>query len=133
AVPGLPPPGTVTRALAGDLLKEAGLVPPASATPAPAGTFDARTDPELRARLALLADLPAGRPLYDLALQTPIAIVWAPMPPEIGALYSAQRRWLAVNVRWREADPKGIATLLSHELSHLRDFLSNRIAPTRDG
>jgi hypothetical protein len=133
AVPGMPAPGAVTRVLAGDLLKEAGLVPAASATPAPAGAFEARVDSELRGRLALLADLPVARPLYELALQQPIAIVWAPMPPEIGALYSAQRRWLAVNVRWREADPKGIATLLSHELSHLRDFLANRIAPTREG
>jgi hypothetical protein len=133
AVPGMPLPGSVTRVLAGDLLKEAGLVPAASAAPAPAGAFEARTDPELRGRLALLADLPAGRPLYDLALQQPIAIVWAPMPPQVGALYSAQRRWLAVNVHWHDADPKGIATLLSHELSHLRDFVANRIAPTRDG
>jgi hypothetical protein len=133
AVPGMPAPGTVTRVLGGDLLKEADLVPPASATPAAAGTFEARTDPELRGRLALLAGLPVGRPLYDLALQQPIAIVWAPMPPEIGALYSAQRRWLAVNVRWREADPRGVATLLSHELSHLRDYLANRIAPSREG
>jgi hypothetical protein len=132
-VPGMPAPGSVTRVLAGDLLKEAGLVPAASAAPWPAGSFEARTDPDLRARLALLADLPAGRPLYELALHQPIAIVWAPMPADVGALYSAQRRWLAINVRWREADPRGVATLLSHELSHLRDYLANRIPATREG
>lgn len=132
-VAGMPPPGTVTRVLAGDLLKEAGLVPPASAAPAPAGSFEARVDAELRGRLALLAELPIGRPLYDLALQQPIAVIWAPMPADIGALYSSQRRWLAVNVRWHDVDPKGIATLIAHELSHLRDFVSNRLTPTRDG
>jgi hypothetical protein len=130
AVPGMPAPGTVTRVLGGDLFKEAGMVPAASTTPWAAGSMEARVDPELRVRVGLLADLPVGRPLYDLAVRQPIAIVWAPMPSEIVALYSAQRRWLAVNVRWHDADPKSVAALLSHELSHLRDFLNNRLAPT---
>jgi hypothetical protein len=122
----MPPPGGVTRVLGGDLLKEAGLLPAISLSPVRADSAEARIDPELRPRLALLADLPAARPLYETAIRQPIAIVYAPLAPDVGALYSARRRWLAVNVRWHDADPKAVATLLSHELSHARDFAANR-------
>jgi hypothetical protein len=102
------------------------LLPPASIAAAEATAVEARVDAELRQRLELLGGLTVGRPLYDTAVRQPLAVVWAPMPPDVGALYSARRRWLAVNTRWYEADPKAVATLLSHELSHVRDFVANR-------
>src|SRR5579884_465172 len=133
AVPGMPKPGTVTRVLAGDLLKDAGLLPPDSVQPAAAGSATARIEPDLRAPLELLAGLPVAKPLYDLAETKPLAVVWAPMPSDVSGLYSARRRWIAINVRWKDADPKAIATLLSHELSHARDFFGDKAIWTSTG
>jgi hypothetical protein len=132
-VPGMPRPGTVTKVLAGDLLKDAGLLPAASAQPAAAGSASARIEPDLRAPLELLSGVGPAKPLYDLALTRPLAVVWAPMPGDVAGLYSARRRWIAINLRWKDADPKAIATLLSHELSHARDFFGDKAIWTSDG
>src|SRR5581483_3613769 len=110
-----------------------GLLPAASSQPAAAGTAAARVEPDLRAPLELLAGLPAARALYDVAQNRPLAVVWAPMPGDVSGLYSARRRWIAINVRWKDADPKAIATLLSHELSHARDFFGDKAIWTSDG
>ncbi|HEV8635837.1 MAG TPA: hypothetical protein VG370_16555 [Chloroflexota bacterium] len=132
-VPGMPPVGSVVRVLGGDLLKEAGLLPGQAVLPAAADSARARFDSDLLARLNLLAELPAGQPLHAIAMQAPVAFVWAPLAPEVGGLFSARRRWIAINVRWREADPKAIATVLGHELSHLRDVIERKPLWTQAG
>lgn len=133
AVPGMPRPGTVTRVLGGDLMKDAGLLPALSVHAVAPDNPAARIQPDLRAPLELLANLPVGKPLYDVSQTRPLAVVWAPMPSDIAGLYSARRRWIAINVRWRDADPRAIATLLSHELSHARDFFGQKPIWTSSG
>jgi len=130
-VPGMPAVGSMTRVLVGDLLKETGLVPRWAMTPWAPSAIEARSDPELRDRLRLLIEVPMAKPLHDLAIQQQLSIVWAPMEPDVEAQLSLGRRWLAVNVGLRGADARAIATVMSHELSHLRDFTLLRIQPTR--
>ena len=132
-VPGMPRPGTVVRVLGGDLLKEAGLIPGEAVASSTPNSSLARIDPELRGRLEMLGSLPVGKELLDIALNRPISIVWAPMPGDIGGLYSARRRWIAINIRWRETDPRGVAALLGHELAHVRDFILDKPIWTTDG
>jgi hypothetical protein len=132
-VPGMPPVGSVVRVLGGDLLKEAGLLPGHALQPAAAESARARFDPELLARLSLLAELPPTQPLHGLAMQAPISFVWAPLDPEVGGLFSARRRWVAINVRWYRADPKAVAAVLAHELSHLRDLVERKPLWTQAG
>src|SRR5919204_1903891 len=132
-VPGMPPVGSVVRVLGGDLLKEAGMLPSQAIQPAAPDSTRARVDPELLARLDLLADLPIGQPLHQIALQAPVAFVWAPLDPDVGGLFSARRRWIAINVRWHDADPKAIAAVLAHELPHLRDLVERKPVWTQAG
>lgn len=124
-IPGLPAPGSVTRVLAGDLLKDAGLLPPASTVPLEPGSALARVEPDLRWALDLLASTPAGKPLAELARARALALVWAPMDGKTLGFSSASRGgWVAINLRLRAEDPRIVATVLGHELSHVRDYLS---------
>src|SRR5262245_15557348 len=132
-VPGMPPPGSVVRVLGGDLLKEAGLLPGQAVQAAAADSARARFDPELLSRLNLLADLSPGQPLYQLAMRAPVSFVWAPLDADVGGLFSARRRWVAINVRWYSADPKAVSAVLGHELSHLRDLVDRKPLWTQVG
>lgn len=125
-VPGMPPPGSVVRVLGGDLMKELGLLPGHATRSASADSARARFDPDLFARLNLLADLEASKELHALAMQAPVSFVWAPLRPEVGGIFSARRRWIAVNLRWFPADPKTVASILAHELSHVKDVVEQK-------
>jgi hypothetical protein len=133
AVPGMPPPGSVVRVLGGDLMKEAGLLPGHATRAAPADSARARFDPDLFARLNLLAEIEAGKEFHDLAMRAPVSFVWAPLKPEVGGMFSARRRWIAVNVRWFPADPKTVAAILAHELSHVKDVIDRKPLWTEAG
>jgi len=132
-VPGMPPAGSVVRVLGGDLLKEAGLLPTHAVQAAAADSARARLDPDLLARLNLLADISPGQPLHQLAMRSPVSFVWAPLDPDVGGLFSARRRWIAINIRWYRADPRAVAAVLGHELSHLRDLVEQKPLWTQNG
>jgi hypothetical protein len=133
AVPGMPAVGTVVPVLGGDLLKEAGLLPPASIRPQSYDAVAGRVDPALRVRLDLLGTAPAGAPLRTLALEQRLAMVWVPLPETVGAFYSPSRRWIAVNTEWRDADPRAVAALLGHELTHAQDAFAGKPIGTAAG
>lgn len=134
AIPGMPPPGAVTRVLAGDLLKEQALVIPPDATTGTRGDDPAaRIDPPLRDALAALRAAPSGQPLVAVSDASPLGIAWAPLPRDVGAMYSARRNWIAVSTRWRGADRRSLATILAHELSHLNDTINQRLVGNEAG
>jgi hypothetical protein len=125
-LPGQPRPGTVTRVLAGDLLKEAGLLPQSALQPLPPNSPGTRVDPDLRGPLELLGTVAPGKPLYDMARGRSLAVVWGPLEGDTLGFSSAGRGWVSVSLRLRGEDPRVIATVLGHELTHVRDYLSLR-------
>jgi hypothetical protein len=66
-------------------------------------------------------------------MRAPVSFVWAPLKPEVGGMFSARRRWIAVNVRWFPADPKTVAAILAHELSHVKDVIDRKPLWTEAG
>jgi hypothetical protein len=63
------------------------------------------------------------------------------LPPSVHAKYSriatgprgAPKRTIAISTRWRDADPKALATLIVHEGKHLEDDLSGVDVRSREG
>jgi hypothetical protein len=68
-------------------------------------------------------------------------VVFDDLPPTVHAKYSrlglgarrAPVRTLAISARWRNADPKALATLIAHEGTHLEDDLEGFDASTKEG
>jgi hypothetical protein len=93
-----------------------GLVP--YATPS-AGTI--RVDARLVPGLDVLGQLELGRPLVDALARGGVTVVLAAEPPGVWAHYDPGARTVTVDRSFWGADPRTLATLLSHEATHVQN------------
>ncbi len=117
AVPGLPVPGTVTQVFAGDLYKEANLIPMAAFRPIPdpSYTFDDTLRADIRALLtehAVTADL---APHLDNAI-----IGYAPDLLDTAAVRVGNWVLIYLHPALREARYEAVAAVLAHLATYLR-------------
>ncbi|MBI2940787.1 MAG: hypothetical protein HYY04_10155 [Chloroflexi bacterium] len=141
-VPGMPPPGTVVPVLAGDLLKQAGLVPADAAIPVPvvlaetAAQFVIR-DPHIVDVLDTLRQTTRGTSLegdangvLDLTSRRGVEIGYQSLPDRIYGTYRPASNTIALATAIRGEDPRAIAAVLYHELSHAYDLWAGQLGPT---
>ena len=136
AVPGMPAPGSVVPALAGDLYRQHTLAlghgmtdqrfvnqsPPAGRSTAPPDRDTAAfVDDALGQPLDLLAANAAGHELAAALRSAGVQVSFEEVPAI--ALFTPIRLSVAINSSWRGADPKTLAAVLAHEASHLADYL----------
>ena len=115
-IPGLPVPGTVTQVFAGDLLKEAGLIPVEALRPQP--DPDIPLEPET---LAEIKSLLAGQsvtahlvPYLDGAI-----IGYAPDVLDTAALYIGNWVLIYLHPSLREGNVEAVAAVLAHLATYL--------------
>ncbi len=115
-IPGLPVPGTVTQVFAGDLLKEAGLIPVDALRPQP--DPDIPLEPETLAEIrALLAGQPVTArlvPYLDGAI-----IGYAPDVLDTAALYIGDWVLIYLHPALREGNVEAVAAVLAHIATYL--------------
>lgn len=115
-VPGLPVPGTVTQVFAGDLLKEAGLIPPAALRPQPdpATALDDAALAEIKALLAGESVTAHLVPYLD-----GVIIGYAPDVLDTAALYVGNWVFIYLHPALREGNVEAIAAVLAHLATYL--------------
>ena len=123
-VPGLPVPGTVTQVFAGDLFKEAGLIPPEALRPQP-DPATALTDETLGEIKQLLAGQPATAHLVPY-LEGAI-IGYAPDVLDTAALYVGDWVLIYLHPVLQEGNVEAIAAALAHIATYLE---ARALAPT---
>jgi hypothetical protein len=130
-VPGMPAPGSVVRVLAGDLLKEAGLIPADALRPqSPPAPLPA--DPLARAQ-AILRSEPAYVELADAFDRYRVSLTFGSLPRQLGAAFFTRGRRVVVNERYRTASPLALAALLAHEARHVLDVFSGEDVRSPEG
>ena len=130
-VPGMPAPGTVVRVLAGDLAKEAGLIPAEAMRPQPPPP-PLPADPLARAQ-AVLGSEPAYVPLADALARYQVSLVFGSLPRQLGAAFFTRARRVVVNERYRTSSPLALAALLAHEAQHVLDVFSGEDVRSPEG
>ena len=115
-VPGLPVPGTVTQVFAGDLLKDADLIPPEALRPQsdPANALD---DAELAEVKSLLAGETVTAHLVPYL--DGVIIGYAPDVLDTAALYVGDWVLIYLHPALREGNVEAIAAVLAHLATYL--------------
>lgn len=102
--------------------------PPPTATPKTASSIDNRLMPALRLLYGLRQTLTSGRSLGEAFRYTVessgVSMSVKSLSPEVGGFFEGRTNSITINAQLLSEDPRTLASILAHELTHVAQFMS---------